>query len=53
MFAGMIPIYGGAVWRNWARLFAYAALLVVAAVTLAWWTRFSLVQKMCCRRGVP
>jgi hypothetical protein len=47
MFASMIPIY----WRAgrklgglikypklpWTRLFAFAALLVFAAVTLAWW----------------
>ena len=37
MFASMIPIYGGALRGNWARLFAFAALLVVAAVTFAWW----------------
>jgi hypothetical protein len=37
MFASMIPIYGRAVRRNLARLFAYAALLVFGAVTLAWW----------------
>jgi hypothetical protein len=37
MFASVIPIYGGAVWGNRARLFAFAALLVVAAVTFAWW----------------
>jgi hypothetical protein len=36
MFASVIPIYGRAVWRNLARLFAFAALLVFAAVTLAW-----------------
>ena len=35
MFASMI-LYGGAVWGNRARLFAFAALLVVAAVTFAW-----------------
>src|SRR5436190_1522611 len=34
MFASMIPIYGGAVRK---RAFAYTALLVFAAVTLAWW----------------
>jgi hypothetical protein len=38
MFASMIPIY----WRAgrklpWTRLFAFAALLFFAAVTLAWW----------------
>jgi hypothetical protein len=37
MFASMIPLYGRALWVNWARLFAFAALLVVAAVTFAWW----------------
>jgi hypothetical protein len=37
MFASMIPIYGRAVWGNSARLFAFATLLVLAAVTLAWW----------------
>jgi hypothetical protein len=37
MFASVIPIYGGAVWGNRARLSAFAALLVVAAVTFAWW----------------
>ena len=37
MFASMIPIYGGAVRGNLARLFACAALLIFAAVTLAWW----------------
>ena len=34
MFASMIPIYGGAVRK---RAFAYTALLVFGAVTLAWW----------------
>ena len=33
MYASMIPIYGGAV----RRAFAYTALLVFGAVTLAWW----------------
>jgi hypothetical protein len=37
MLASVIPIYGGAVWSNRARLFPFAALVVVAAVTLAWW----------------
>ena len=37
MFASVIPIYGGAVWRNRARVFHFAALMVVAAVALAWW----------------
>jgi hypothetical protein len=37
MFASMIPIYWHAVWGNLARLFAYVALLVFGAVTLAWW----------------
>jgi len=37
MFASVIPIYGRAAWANLARLFAFAALLVFAAVTLAWW----------------
>jgi hypothetical protein len=37
MFASVIPIYGGAVWGNRARLSAFAALLVVGAVTFAWW----------------
>ena len=36
MFASMIPIYWHAVWGNLARLFAYVALLVFGAVTLAW-----------------
>jgi hypothetical protein len=34
MYASMIPIYGGAVRK---RAFAYTALLVLGAVTLAWW----------------
>jgi hypothetical protein len=34
MFASMTPLYGGAVRK---RAFAYTALLVFAAVTLAWW----------------
>jgi hypothetical protein len=34
MFASMIPIYGGAVRK---RAFTYTALLLVGAVTLAWW----------------
>ena len=33
MFAGMIPTLP----LSWARLFASAAVLVVGAVTLAWW----------------
>ena len=37
IFASVIPIYGRAVWVNLARLFAFAALLVFGAVTLAWW----------------
>jgi hypothetical protein len=37
MFASMIPIYGSAVRGNLARLFACVALLIFAAVTLAWW----------------
>ncbi len=37
MFASMIPSYGGAVWAHRAGLFAFAALLGVAAVTFAWW----------------
>ena len=37
MFASMIPIYGRTVRDNLARLFIYAALLVLGAVTLAWW----------------
>ena len=37
MFASMIPIYGRTVRDNLARLFTYAALLVLGAVTLAWW----------------
>jgi len=37
MFASVIPIYGRAVRGNLARLFAFVALLVFAAVTLAWW----------------
>jgi hypothetical protein len=37
MFASVIPIYGRAVRANLARLFAYVALLVFGAVTLAWW----------------
>jgi hypothetical protein len=36
MFASVIPIYRRAV-GNLARLFAYTALLVFGAVTLAWW----------------
>jgi hypothetical protein len=34
MYASMIPIYGGALRK---RAFAYTALLVFGAVTLAWW----------------
>ena len=34
MFASMIPIYWGAVRK---RAFAYTAILVFVAVTLAWW----------------
>ena len=37
MFASVIPIYWRAVRGNLARLFAYVALLVFGAVTLAWW----------------
>jgi hypothetical protein len=37
MFASMIPIYGRAIRGNFARLFAYVIILVLAAVTLAWW----------------
>jgi hypothetical protein len=37
MFASVIPIYGRAVQGNLARFFAYTALLVFGAVTLAWW----------------
>jgi hypothetical protein len=37
MFASVIPIYGRAVWGNLTRSFAFAAVLVFAAVTLAWW----------------
>jgi hypothetical protein len=37
MFASVIPIYGRAVRGNLARLFAYTALLVFGAVTVAWW----------------
>jgi hypothetical protein len=37
MFASMIPIYGRAIRSNLARLFTLSALLVLAAVTLAWW----------------
>jgi hypothetical protein len=41
MFASMIPIYARAVSRavsgNLGRLIAFAALLVFAAVTFAWW----------------
>jgi hypothetical protein len=41
MFASMIPIYARAVsravWGNFGRLIAFAALLVFAAVTFAWW----------------
>jgi hypothetical protein len=37
MFASVIPIYGRAVRNNLARLFAYTALLVLGAATLAWW----------------
>jgi|SRR5262245_24185800 len=37
MFASMIPIYARVVWGNLGRLFAFAALLVFVAVTLAWW----------------
>jgi hypothetical protein len=37
MFASVIPIYGRAARANLARLLAYVALLVFAAVTLAWW----------------
>jgi hypothetical protein len=37
MFASMIPIYGRAIRGNLGPLFAFAAVLVFAAVTLAWW----------------
>jgi hypothetical protein len=37
MFASMIPIYGRAIRGNLGSLFAFAAVLVFAAVTLAWW----------------
>jgi hypothetical protein len=37
MFVSMIPIYGRAVRSNLTRLFAFTALLVFGAVTLAWW----------------
>ena len=37
MLASVIPIYWRAVRGNLARLFAYVALLVFGAVTLAWW----------------
>jgi hypothetical protein len=37
MFASMISISGRAVRGNWARSFAYVALLVFGTVTLAWW----------------
>jgi hypothetical protein len=37
MFASMIPIYGRAIRSSLARLFTFSALLVLAAVTLAWW----------------
>jgi hypothetical protein len=37
MVASMIPIYGRTIRRNVGPLFAFAALLVFAAVTLAWW----------------
>jgi hypothetical protein len=37
MFAGAIPIYGGAVRGNLARLFACVALLIFGSVILAWW----------------
>jgi hypothetical protein len=37
MFASMIPIYGRALRGNLAHLFAFAALIACAAVTLAWW----------------
>jgi hypothetical protein len=37
MLASVIPIYWRAVRGNLARLFAYVALLVLGAATLAWW----------------
>jgi hypothetical protein len=37
MFASVIPIYGRAVWGNRARLFIFAAVVVLATVTFAWW----------------
>ena len=37
MFASMIPIYGRGIRGNLARLFACVALLIFAALTLAWW----------------
>jgi len=37
MFASIIPIYARAVRGNLAPLFACVALLIFAAVTLAWW----------------
>jgi hypothetical protein len=37
MFASMIPIYAPAIRGNLPRLSAFAALLIFAAVTLAWW----------------
>jgi len=37
MFASMIPIYWRPIRGNLSRLSAFAALLVIAAVTLAWW----------------
>jgi hypothetical protein len=37
MFASMIPIYARDAWDNLGRLFAFVALLVFVAVTLAWW----------------
>ena len=37
MFVSMIPIYRRAVRSNLTRLFAFTALLVFGAVTLAWW----------------
>jgi hypothetical protein len=37
IFASMMPLYGGAVWVNRARLFTFAAVLVLSTVTFAWW----------------
>jgi hypothetical protein len=37
MFASMMPIYARAISGNLARISGLAALLVIAALTLAWW----------------